>query len=260
MGRANGNASTWKISAFCIFEFFPQFLLRSTEIELLLGKIRTPRCGLPSRRPFGAKPQSFPHGGLRTGVSFSWQPDRRNRQQRQRQTLSINLLGAGQPSGDVTGRLQGHRGRRDVLPGSGWPVAPQSSAGSRQCPARQPAHACAATPASALPAAASTQATGGHGLPRALERLRAGGSADGGPVLRCRAGDDPTPGLSGIVCQPGWMRPALPPRVSQHRCRVSLRPAVPSPGRQRPSTMVCSSTQQPEPFPWQQVFQTLLWR
>lgn len=31
MGRANGSASTWKISAFCTFEFFPQFLLRCTE-------------------------------------------------------------------------------------------------------------------------------------------------------------------------------------------------------------------------------------
>lgn len=59
MGRANGNASTWKMSAFCIFEFFPQFLLRSTEFELLLRKTPSPSSGLPSLCPFSGEDEAF---------------------------------------------------------------------------------------------------------------------------------------------------------------------------------------------------------
>lgn len=110
MGRANGNASMWKISAFCIFEFFLQFLLRYTEFKRLFWKqphLKPQAVASPSLS--GHRWRLLPAVGWGAEVSFSWQPDRLKQQHHWRQTLSINLHGEGQPSGDVTRRLQCHR-------------------------------------------------------------------------------------------------------------------------------------------------------
>lgn len=74
MGKANGNASTWKISACCIFEFFPQFLLSSAEFELLRGAL--PWAGAAEFPPRWGEDGAFSLPGLGLEGSFYQQTDR----------------------------------------------------------------------------------------------------------------------------------------------------------------------------------------
>lgn len=225
MGKPNGNACTWKISACCVFEFFPQFLLRSAELELLGGVL--PWAGAAEFPPRRGEDGAFsPPGWERSAPLISRQTDGRTdgTAAPSRQKLFNDLRGEGQQPGGVPEGLW-------------WPCASGTRSGV-------PVPVCAHLPGQAqLPRHGSS--TDHRGV--RARALRSRGSLFSAarqvttpprffpalPHLSCGSGMLLEPAAAASALWAGPPCPALP-------CRGSLGMTVPSLGWQCPH---------PEPSP-----------